>query len=225
MQRAQITGDPELEILKEKRGKTAGPGDDEHADEVDRMKAKLAGNEAANETKTPNVLKTKSVERGASSTSAPADDELEILKAKRAKAAAPGDGQRLDQVETSKAKLAGKSAAPEDTTTTRNALDTKSVARDARRKTLPKKAAGVESARRRRHLPNKAAGEEPARRRQSAFDLAFVVVLGLWGIALVIALMTGAQWWLFVLCTAATAGALLFGLLDSLRVEDDFGRR
>ena len=39
----------------------------------------------------------------------PADDELEVLKAKLGKAAAPVDDSRTDEVETLKAKLAGKS--------------------------------------------------------------------------------------------------------------------
>jgi hypothetical protein len=71
------------------------------------------------------------------STSSPAEDELEILKAKR--------GKRPDEVETLKAKLTGHAAATEGETTTPNVLQTKSVERGAPPKTLPRKAVGASS--------------------------------------------------------------------------------
>jgi hypothetical protein len=215
-------GHSEREILKAKRGKSASPVDAEHPEEVERLKAKLARSEAATDTKTPDVLKTKSVERGASSAKKPAD-QLEILKAKRHKAA-PVDVERPGQVETLKAKLVGDGAATDAETAIGKALEAKSIEGDARPKTSPSQAAGVASAGARRDLPASAASDEPERRGRSAFDLAFVLVLGLWGIAFIQALMTGAHWWLFVLCTAATAGVTLFGLLDSTWFKKEFGQ-
>jgi hypothetical protein len=157
------------------------------------------------------VLRAKSTERAAGSASTPAEDELAILKAKRGKPAARVDIERPDDVETLKAKLAGNVAKTKGETTTRTAAEAKSLERGAPPKTLPRKAAGMAPVRAKRNLPD-AAADGP---RLSAFDVAFVLVLGLWGIAFALALTTGAHWWLFVLCSVATAAALLFGLLDS----------
>jgi hypothetical protein len=219
-------GDHELEVLKGKRSKPGGPVDADHPDEVETLKAKLAGNAAATETTTRNVLKTKSVERGASSTSTPADEGLETLRAKRGKPAGPIDVERPDDVETLKAKLAGFGAASEGETTTRSALAPRSIKPGVPPpKTLPRKAAGEASPRAKLDLPAEAANKEAARGRLSAFDLAFVLVLGLWGVVFVHALMTQAHWWLFVLCSTATAGVVLFGLLDSTAFERKVGQK
>jgi hypothetical protein len=193
---AQTTGPEEHErdILKGKRSAHAGPVNAEAPDEVQTLKAKLAGTAAASEAQ---------------------DDELEILKAKSGNPGRAVDVERTDEVETLKAKL-GDSTAIEGQTTTRNAPEAKSAERDAPPKAKRRQATPVApvETKRRPQL------NEAAARGQSAFDLAFVLVLGLWGIALVLALMTGAQWWLFVLCTAATAGVVLFGLLDSTAFEN-----
>jgi hypothetical protein len=187
--------DHERDILKGKRSARAGPIDAEAPDEVQTLKAKLAGTAAAGE--------------------AP-DDELEILKAKGGDPGRPLDVERTDEVETLKAKLRGDGSATKGQTTTPIPREAQSVERDE-----PPMAERGQAARmppvetKRRPQP-----EGAAPRRQSAFDLAFVLVLCLWGVALVLALMTGAQWWLFVLCTAATAGVVLFGLLDSTAFEN-----
>jgi hypothetical protein len=155
------------------------------------------------------VLRAKSTERAAGSASTPAEDELAILKAKRAKPAARVDIERPDEVETLKAKLAG-SVARTQSETTRDAAGAKSVERGTRPKTLPRKAAAKTPVRARLNLPE-AAADRP---RLPAFDLAFVLVLGLWGIAFALALTTGAQWWLFAVCLVATGAVLVFALFD-----------
>jgi hypothetical protein len=197
VQPAHTTGaeDHEREILKGKLGTPAAPVNAQAPDEVQTLKAKLAGTAAADEAQ---------------------DDELEILKAKSGNAGRAVDVERTDEVETLKAKLGDDRAATEGQTTTPTGRETRSAERDpfpAAKRRQAARVAQVET----KHRPQL---KETGPRRQSAFDLAFVLVLCLWGIALLLALRTGAQWWLFVLCTAATAGVVLFGLLDWTAFEN-----
>jgi hypothetical protein len=198
---AQTTGpeDYEGDILKGKQSARAGPVDAEAPDEVQTLKAKLAGTAAASEAQ---------------------DEELEILKAKGGNRSGAVDVERMDEVETLKAKLGGDRAPGEGHMTTHSAREA-SAERDAPRRARRRPAARAAPVETNRRPQVKRA----APRRQSAFDLAFVLVLCLWGIALVLALMTGAQWWLFVLCTAATAGVVVFGLLDSTAFENKSRQR
>lgn len=196
MHPAQTTDpeDHEHDILKGKQSARADPVDAETPDEVQTLKAKLAGTAAASEAQ---------------------DDGLEILKAK----GGPGravDVERTDEVQTLKAKLGGDRAATEGETATPTAPDAKPAERGATPKAKRRQAARAAPV----ETKNRPQLNETAPRRQSAFDIAFMLVLFLWGIALVLALKTGAQWWLFVLCTAATAGVVLFGLLDSTALEN-----
>jgi hypothetical protein len=181
--------DHERDILKGKRSARARPIDAEAPDEVNTLKAKLAGAAVASEAQ---------------------DEEVEILRAKSG-----NPEHTLDRTETLKAKLSGGRTAAEGQTTTPTAhaalAEQDAPAKADRRQAV--RMTPVET--KRRPQP-----EGAAPRRQSAFDLAFVLVLCLWGVALVLALMTGAQWWLFVLCTAATAGVVLFGLLYSAAFEN-----
>jgi hypothetical protein len=174
---------------------TTGPEEHE-PDEVETLKAKLAGTLAPSERQ---------------------DDEFEVLKAKSRTSSRAVDVQPMDDVETLKAKLGRASVATAGHTTART--EEKPVVRDAPRRAAPRSA---------RLEPEETTRvpqlSEPAPRRQSAFDLAFVLVLCLWGIALLLALKTGAQWWLFVLCSAATAGVVLFGLLDTAALESKVRR-
>ena len=161
----------------------------EAANEVETLKAKLAGSVAPTE----------------------AQDE-EVLKAKSRNASRAADVEPMDDVETLKAKLGRGRAAPVGHTTAREG---RPVVRDTPPRAAPRPAARLEPEEVARRPQPTGAGP----RRQSAFDLAFVLVLFLWGVALLLALKTGAQWWLFVLCSAATAGVVLFGLLDAAAVE------
>jgi hypothetical protein len=201
---AQTTGpeDHEGDILKGKRSARAGPGDADAPapDEVQTLKAKLAGTAAASEAQ---------------------DDELEILKAKSGNPSRAGEVERMDEMETLKAKLGGDRAATEGQTTTRTTRVAKSAEHDALPNAKRREAARVAAAQTKRRSQLK----EAAPRRRSPFDLAFVLVLCLWGVALVLALRTGAQWWLFVLCSAATAGVALFGFLDSAASEKKSGQK
>jgi hypothetical protein len=181
-------------------------------------------------------------------TAGPGDHELEILKAKQEKPAAPADGGGPGEVETLKAKLAGDAAPVGDDTTTlkikrrkapgveapnevealKSKLAGKAVAATAETPTRSQvEAEPVERARRSR-LPREAAGSTPTAtvdqrrkapnaepRRRPLFDLVFLLVVGLWAIAFAVALTAGTQWWLFVLCLAATTAALLFTLWES----------
>jgi hypothetical protein len=188
---AQTTGseDHERDILKGKRSARAGPIDADAPDEVQTLKAKLAGTAAESETQ---------------------EDDLEILKAKSGHTGPAVDVERTDEVETLKAKL-GSDRAAEAPTTTRTAREARSAERDPPPEAERRPAARVTPVETKR--PPQL--NEAASRRLPAFDLAFVLVLCLWAFAFVLALKTGAQWWLFVLCTAATVGVALFGLLDS----------
>jgi hypothetical protein len=189
----------ELEILKAKRGRPSGPVDVERPDEVETLKAKLTRTAAETEGETTrNVLKTKSVERGAPSTGSPAEDELEILKAKRGKL--PIAVERPDEVETLKAKLAGDAAATEGET------------RGAPPKTPPREV-GVASWKGKLDVfPDEAANDVAAPHGQPAFDVAFVLAMGLWAVGFAIALTTGVGWWFFVFCLVATTAVALVGL-------------
>jgi cation transport ATPase len=201
---AQTTGpeDHDGDILKGKRRARAGPVDADAPapDAVQTLKAKLAGTAAASEAQ---------------------DDELEILKAKSGNPGTAVDVERMDEVETLKAKLGGERAATEGQTTTRTARVAKSAEHEAlpnAKRTETARVAAVQTKRR----PQR---KEAAPRRQSAFSLAFVLLLCLWGVALVLALRTGAQWWLFVLCSAATAGVAVFGFFDSTAFEKKSGQK
>jgi hypothetical protein len=79
----------------------------------------------------------------AASASGPAAQELEILKVKLGKTGVAGE--RPGEVETLKAKLAGKRVAKAGETTTRNAPEAKSVERGAPPKNRSRQAAGVAS--------------------------------------------------------------------------------
>lgn len=201
---AQMTGPEEHErdILKGKRSARAGPvnADASAPDEVQTLKAKLAGTAVASEAQ---------------------DDELEILKAKTGNPGSAVEVERTDEVETLKAKLGGDRAATEGQTTTRTAPVAKSAEHDALPNAQRRQAARLPAVQTKRRPQLK----EAAPRRQSAFNLAFVLVLCFWGVALVLALRTGAQWWLFVLCSAATAGVALFGFLDSTAFEKKSGQK
>jgi hypothetical protein len=190
---AQTTGpeDHEPDDLEGRQEAPAGPVAAAAPDEVQTLKAKLAGTVAPDESE---------------------DDEFEILKAKSKGASGAVDVQPMDDVEMLKAKLGRPRTATVGHTTAR----VKPPERDRPPRAVPRPAARLgPDETTRRHQPTDAA---PGR--QSAFDLAFVLVLCLWGVALLLALKTGAQWWLFVLCSAATAGVVLFGLLDAAAVEN-----
>jgi hypothetical protein len=200
----------ELEVLKAKRGEPAAAVDVEHLDEVEALKAKLAGNAAAkDETRSLDLLRTKSVDRGAPTTDTPADDELETLKAKRGK---PGalDVERPDEVQALKVKLAGNLAATEGETARRAVRKTK-LERSSPADTLPRGAFAVAST---VGSASVAASDGAALRRRSAFDLAFALVVALWALAVALALTTGAAWWFFGFCVVVTVAVALFGLLD-----------
>lgn len=204
MHPAQTTGpeDHERDILKDKRSARAGPvnADAPAPDEAQTLKAKLAGTAVGSEAQ---------------------DDELQILKAKSGNDSRAVEVERMDEVETLKAKLGGDRAATEGQTATRTARVAKSAEHDALPNAKGTEAARVAAVQTKRPPQLK----ESAPRGRSAFDLAFVLVLCLWGVALVLALRTGAQWWLFVLCSAATAGVALFGVLDSTAFERKSGQK
>lgn len=143
-----------------------------------------------------------------------ADGELETLKAKRGKPAGSVGVERADEVETLKAKLASTPVVTEGEWTTPNGLKTKSVERGAPRRTLPRAAAdGVASQRVKLDVRDEAANDEA----NPVFDLAFVLVIGLWGIGVALAATRGAEWRFFVFCVVVTAAVALYGLLDSRR--------
>jgi hypothetical protein len=143
-----------------------------------------------------------------------ADGELETLKAKRGKPADSVGGERADEVETLKAKLASTPVATEGERTTSNPLKTKSLERGAPRRTLPRSAAvGVASQRAKLDVRHETADDEA----DPVFDIAFVLVIGLWGIGVALALTRGAEWRFFAFCVVVTVAVALFGLLDSRR--------
>jgi hypothetical protein len=194
---AQTTGpeDHEPDDLKDKQGASAGGVAAAPPDEVQTLKAKLAGTLAPSEGQ---------------------DDELEVLKAKSGNASRAVDVEPMDDVEMLKAKLGRARAATVGHATARTAREVMPAERDTPPMAVARRPAARVGPEETTRLPQL---REATSRRQSAFDLAFVLVLFLWGVALLLALKTGAQWWLFVLCSAATAGVVLFGLLDAAALE------
>lgn len=207
--------DRELDVLKAKRGEPASAEDVDHLDEVEALKAKLAGNSAAAEHEKTrlDVLKTKSVRRRASSASSLVHEELEILKAKRGAPGARG-AERADDLDPLKAKIAGNPAETEGEATSRNTVrKTRLVERSTPTTNLPRGGFGVASVSA-RSAPVGSSDGAPLRRR-SAFDLAFALVLALWALAVALALTTRAEWWFFGFCVVVTVAVALLGLLDS----------
>jgi hypothetical protein len=181
---------------------TAGPGDHE----LEILKAKQEKPAAPADGDGPGEVET--LKAKLAGDAAPAEDDTSTLKIKRRKA--PGV-EAPSEVEALKSKLAGKAVAATTETMTRSQVEAEPV-EPARRSRLPREAAGtmptvtVE-------LHRKAPSAE--QRRRPLFDLAFLLVLGLWGIACAVALTAGTQWWLFVLSLAATTAVLLFALWES----------
>jgi hypothetical protein len=206
-------GDHELEILKAKQEKPAAPADGDGPGEVETLKAKIARNAA--DATTRDVLKEKRADGVAASTSALPEDEPAILKAKRGHSAASAD-----DVETLKAKLAGNVAATEGKTAPSAPQET--WVAPARTRASPSDAGRWAPVRATLATPNRVAASRVAEsRRRSAFDLAFVLVLILWGVAIAVALTAGPQWWLFACCLAASVLALLLALYDSAGFREE----
>jgi hypothetical protein len=96
-----------------------------------------------------------------SAPTSPADDELEILKAKLARSAASAGVERAeDEVETLKAKLAGDAAATEGDTTG-NVLKTKLVEGGAPAKSLPRETGDVASLKEKLDVRDQAGTDHP----------------------------------------------------------------